>query len=103
MSLASVVRTAEKLNSNNKFDTLELSVLYKKLPNDLKEQIIKPYVLIDKNQARITMRIIDTHPELIRSQFIAELNEYFEVNYSSENIKVSTTGILNITICFKVF
>lgn len=94
LSLASVVRTAEKLNSNNKFDTLELSVLYKKLPNDLKEQIIKPYVLIDKNQARITMRIIDTHPELIRSQFIAELNEYFEVNYSSENIKVSTTGIL---------
>ena len=52
LSLASVVRTTEKLNDNNEFDTLELSVLYKKLPSDLKEQIINPYVLIDKNQAK---------------------------------------------------
>ena len=66
LSLASVVRTAEKLNLNNEFDTLELSVLYKKLPNELKNQIIKPYVLISEDQARITMRIIDTHPELVR-------------------------------------
>ena len=48
LSLASVVRAAEKLNSDNEFDTLELSVLYKKLPKDLKEQIIKPYVLVEK-------------------------------------------------------
>ena len=53
LSLASIIRTAEKLNSNEEFDTLELSVLYKKLPQDIKDQILKPYVLIDKNQARI--------------------------------------------------
>ena len=94
LSLASVVRTAEKLNSNNEFDTLELSVLYKKLPVDLKEQIINPYVLLDKNQARITMRIIDTHPELIRADFISDLNKYINKNYSNESINVSVTGIL---------
>ena len=94
LSLASIVRTAEKLNANKEFDTLELSVLYKKLPNDLKDQIIKPYVLLDKNQARITMRIIDTHPELNRSLFIKDLNNYINTNYSNTNIDVSTTGIL---------
>ena len=94
LSLASVVRTAEKLNSNNEFDTLELSVLYKKLPNNLKEQIIKPYVLINQNQARITMRVIDTHPELVRGQFILDLDDYISKNYSEKNINVSTTGIL---------
>ena len=88
------MRTAEKLNANKEFDTLELSVLYKKLPNDLKDQIIKPYVLLDKNQARITMRIIDTHPELNRSLFIKDLNNYINTNYSNTNIDVSTTGIL---------
>ena len=61
LSLASIVRTAEKLNSDKEFDTLELSVLYKKLPKDLKEQIISPYVLVDKDKARISMRVIDTH------------------------------------------
>ncbi len=94
LSLASIVRTAEKLNSNNEFDSLELSVLYKKLPQDLKDQIIKPYVLIDKNQARITMRLIDTHPELKRSEFVNELNNHINNYYSSTSTKISLTGIL---------
>ena len=94
LSIASVVRTAEKLNSNNEFDTLELSVLYKNLPKDLKDQIIKPFVLLDKNQARITMRIVDTHPELSRSKFISELNNYISKNYTNKSINVEVTGIL---------
>ncbi len=94
LSLASIVRTAEKLNAGNEFDTLELSVLYKKLPDDLKDQIIKPYILLNENQARITMRIIDTHPELKRAKFINNLNEYIGDNYSDTSVNVSTTGIL---------
>jgi predicted RND superfamily exporter protein len=94
LSLASVVRTAEKLNLNNEFDTLELSVLYKKLPNELKNQIIKPYVLISEDQARITMRIIDTHPELVRENFVSDLNDFFNENFSDKKINVSITGIL---------
>ena len=94
LSLASIVRTAEKLNSNNEFDTLELSILYKKLPNDLKSQIINPYVLIDDDQARITMRVIDTHPELNRANFIADLNNHIENNYSTGAINVSIAGVL---------
>ena len=94
LSLASIVRTAEKLNDDRKFDTLELSILYKKLPEDLKDQILKPYVLIDQNQARITMRVIDTHPELERSKFIDDLKLFFKENYSNIPIKIEITGIL---------
>ena len=94
LSLASIIRTAEKLNSNEEFDTLELSVLYKKLPQDIKDQILKPYVLIDKNQARISLRVIDTHPELKRADFVNELREHMESNYNNQNIEVSLTGIL---------
>ena len=94
LSLASVVRTAEKINNNNEFDTLELSVLYKKLPRELKDQIINPYVLIDQNQARITMRIIDTHPDLKRAEFIDNLKKYINSNYSSSAVNVSVAGIL---------
>ena len=78
--MASIIRTAEKLNSNEEFDTLELSVLYKKLPQDIKDQILKPYVLIDKNQARISLRVIDTHPELKRANFVNELREHMDSN-----------------------
>ena len=92
LSLASLIRAAEKLNEGKEFDTLELAVLYKKLPNELKEQILSPYVSIDQNQARITMRIIDTHNNLRRNEFINQLNNHLIENYSGLNISVS--GIL---------
>ena len=94
LSLASVIRVAESLNSGNEFDSLELAVLYKKLPTKLKDQILKPYVQIEKNQARITMRLIDTHPDLKRSDFVNDLNDYFTENINTDNINAYSTGVL---------
>ena len=94
LSLASVIRVAESLNSGNEFDSLELAVLYKKLPTKLKDQILKPYVQIEKNQARITMRLIDTHPDLKRSDFVNDLNNYFKENINTDNINAYSTGVL---------
>ena len=92
LSLASLIRTAEKLNEGKEFDTLELAILYKKLPDELKEQILSPYVSINENQARITMRIVDTHKDLRRNEFINKLNTYLKENYS--DLDVSVSGIL---------
>ena len=94
LSLASVIRVAESLNSGNEFDSLELAVLYKKLPTKLKDQILKPYVQIEKNQARITMRLIDTHPDLKRSDFVNDLDNYFTENINTDNINAYSTGVL---------
>ena len=94
LSLASLVRTAEQLNDNKEFDALELGILYKKLPSDLKDQILSPYLSIEKNQARISMRIIDTHEELRRNEFIKNLNMYINENFNSDAYQVSISGIL---------
>lgn len=94
LSLASLVRTAELLNNNKEFDALELSVLYKKLPQSLKDQILSPYLSIEQNQARISMRIVDTHPDLRRNDFIENLNSYIKDNFSSNTYNISISGIL---------
>ncbi|MDG2416231.1 MAG: MMPL family transporter [Pelagibacterales bacterium] len=94
LSLASLVRTAEQLNDNKEFDALELGILYKKLPSDLKNQILSPYLSIEKNQARISMRIIDTHKELRRNEFVENLTTYINENFSSDAYQVSISGIL---------
>ena len=94
LSLASIIRVAEELNSDEEFDNLELSVIYKKLPLDLKSQIIDPYLSIENNQARITVRMIDTNANLERNKFISEINNKFNNDFSSENYKIFTTGIL---------
>ena len=94
LSLASLVRTAEQLNNNKEFDALELGILYKKLPSDLKDQILSPYLSIEKNQARISMRIIDTHEELRRNDFINNLTKHIDQNFNSDPYQVSVSGIL---------
>jgi predicted RND superfamily exporter protein len=94
LSLASIIRVAEELNSDEEFDNLELSVIYKKLPLNLKSQIIDPYLSIENNQARITVRMIDTNATLERNAFISEINDKFNNDFSSENYQIFTTGIL---------
>tara|TARA_B100000768_G_C11264263_1_gene370300 strand:- start:754 stop:2043 length:1290 start_codon:yes stop_codon:yes gene_type:complete len=94
LSLASVIRVAEGLNDNKEFDNLELSVIYKKLPKELKSQILDPYLSIDKNQARITVRMIDTDKNLKRNDFLQEINSKFKDNYETKNYSILTTGIL---------
>ena len=94
LSLASIIRVAEELNFDEEFDNLELSVIYKKLPLALKSQIIDPYLSIENNQARITVRMIDTNASLERNKFISEINNKFNNDFSSENYQIFTTGIL---------
>ncbi len=94
LSLASVIRVAEGLNADKEFDNLELSVIYKKLPNKLKSQILDPYLSIDKNQARLTVRMVDTNINLNRNDFLREINSKFQDEYDTQNFNIYTTGIL---------
>ena len=94
LSLASVIRVAEGLNYDREFDNLELSVIYKKLPKELKSQILDPYLSINKNQARISVRMIDTNENLKRNDFLNEINLKFKENYETANYSIITTGIL---------
>ena len=94
LSLASVIRVAEELNYDKEFDNLELSVIYKKLPKRLKSQIFDPYLSINKNQARLTVRMIDTHKDLKRDEFLKEINFKFQNEYNNQNYFIFTTGIL---------
>ena len=52
-----------------------MGVLYEKLPDNIKEQIIKPYISIKDNEARITMRIKDSQKKFMFRQFFRFLPE----------------------------
>ena len=94
LSLASTVRVAEKLNDNKELDSLELALLYKRVPIEVKDIAINPYVSIEKNQARINARILDSNPDLRRNDLIKQI-KYDMVNQLgfSEN-EFFLTGIL---------
>ena len=74
LSLASVLRLAEDLNEGEEFDAFELAVINKKLPREIKEQLIDPYISIEDNEARINIRILDSLPDLRRKRFLEKIN-----------------------------
>ena len=50
---------AELINKN-KLNTFELSVLYNEIPENYKQELINPYLSIDNNMTKISMRIKDS-------------------------------------------
>ena len=69
LSFASILRVAEDLN-NKELQSLEIAVLYSKIPEAIKSEIISPYISVDNNEARISLRIKDSLENLKRNDLI---------------------------------
>ena len=50
---------AEDLN-NKELQSLEIAVLYSKIPEQIKKEIVTPYISVEKDEARISLRIKDS-------------------------------------------
>ena len=94
LSLASTIRVAEKLNDNKELDSLELALLYKRVPERVKDIAVSPYISIDKNQARINVRIIDSNPDLRRDSLIKKIKIDMTNKLGLEQNSFFLTGIL---------
>ena len=93
-SLASVLRLAEDLNQGEEFDAFELAVINKKLPEEIKEQLIDPYISIPDNEARINMRILDSLPDLRRKQFLEQIDEDLRTKLELEREDYQISGMM---------
>ena len=64
---------AEDLN-NKELQSLEIAVLYSKIPEAIKNEIISPYISVEKDQARISVRVKDSLDDLKRNDLIKKIN-----------------------------
>ena len=94
LSLASTIRVAEKINDNNELDSLEMALLYKRAPDEIKEMAVNPYVSIKNNEARISVRILDSKDELRRNELIKKINYDMEHELGFKKESYLLTGIL---------
>ena len=74
LSFSSIIDVATQLNNNKPLGTLEMGVLYSKIPENIKTEIIDPYLSIENNEARISLRIIDSQENLRRNDLINKIN-----------------------------
>ncbi|MDB3946903.1 MMPL family transporter [Candidatus Pelagibacter sp.] len=74
LSFSSIIEVATQLNNNKPLGTLEMGVLYSKIPESIKTEIIDPYLSIEDNEARVSLRIIDSQENLRRNELINKIN-----------------------------
>ena len=96
LSFYSVLQLGEKLNDNKKLGPLEMAILHSKLPEDIKKNIITPYISINDNEARISLRIIDSNPELNRKELLIKIQKDLEEKLQLKKEEFKITGILVI-------
>ena len=94
LSFSSIINVATKLNNNKPLGTLEMGVLYSKIPESIKKEIIDPYISIEDNEARISLRIIDSQEDLRRNDLINKINFDLKNQFKLKENEFKLAGVL---------
>jgi len=94
ISFASMVRVAEDLNNGKKLQGLEMGVLYTKIPDTIKKEIVDPYISIKDNEARISLRVLDSKEDLRRNELIKKINYDLENKLGLDRKEFKLAGVL---------
>ena len=93
LSFGSILRVAEDLN-NKELQSLEIAVLYSKIPDSIKKEIVSPYISVEKDQARISVRIKDSLKDLRRNDLIKKINSELNTKLGLKKDEYKLTGVL---------
>ncbi len=93
ISFGSILRVAEDLN-NKELQSLEIAVLYSKIPESIKSEIVSPYISVQKDEARISVRIKDSLKDLRRNDLINKINSELNLKLGLEKDEYKLAGVL---------
>ena len=94
LSFSSILKVAKQLNNNKPLDALEIGVFYSKIPDTIKKEVIDPYISIEDNEARISLRIKDSEKNLRRNDLIKKIEYDLENQIGLESNEYKLAGVL---------
>ncbi len=93
LSFGSILRVAEDLNKKE-LQSLEIAVLYSKIPDEIKKEIISPYISVEDDEARIAVRIKDSLENLRRNDLIKKINKELNSELGLNKDEYKLAGVL---------
>ena len=94
LSLATLVKTAERLNENRPLDNLTLALLFSEIPDRFNNLLIKPYVSVEHDQVRFFVRIRDSEKSLKRDELLKRIRLDLREKLGIEEGRARLTGLL---------
>jgi len=94
LSLATMLKVAAQLFDGRSLDNFELALLFNELPDPYKKILVDPYVSITENQARISVRIVDSLETLRRDAFLKQVQSDLTNRLSLEKDQFRLTSMI---------
>jgi uncharacterized protein len=92
-SLAIAYQLANDVNKG-KLNEFELNVMRNMLSDDIKKFMIQPYLSDEHQQTRISLRVIETTPNLKRAELVKKIHDYAINQVGLKEEQVHFTGML---------
>jgi len=75
---------------------VELALLFNQMPDKLKQMLVTPYVSIENNQVRLTVRIKDSDPTLKRNMLLKKIQADLtgKLDFKAEDVHLAGTLVL---------
>lgn len=96
LSVATGVKVFRTLLDGQMPDDYDLAVIRRVMPEKVKGALINPYLSSDANEARFTMRMIESAPTLRRDELIKRMRTHLVENmgFEEEHVHISGLGVL---------
>lgn len=94
LSLAAGLEIVEQINGNQRLDDFQLSLLEKKIPAELRDQVMSPFYDRENDEVRFLIRVKETDPNLDRNQLIADISQYLHGELGIDKSDFHFTGML---------
>jgi predicted RND superfamily exporter protein len=94
LSLGTMMKIAEKISKRKQLDNFELAVLYSEIPDKFKSMVLTPYVSVEHNQVRFSIRVRDSEKTLKRNKLLKKIRKELVRKLGLKKDQIHLTGML---------
>jgi predicted RND superfamily exporter protein len=94
LSLGTMLKIAEKLNHGQALDNFQLALLYSELPDRFKALVLDPFVSVEHNQLRFSVRVKDSEKSLKRDALLKKIRHDLINKLGLKEKNVHLAGLL---------
>lgn len=94
LSLATMLKVGRNLNGSEDLDNFQLALMYNELPENYRSIILSPYVSVENNQARFSLRVRDSEKSLRRNELLRTIKQDMARELDLKPERVRLAGLL---------
>ena len=94
ISVATTSRLLGELDSNVLVDNILLSIVYNRMPDDIKAALMTPYLSDDGDQIRFSVRVFESDRTLRRSELINKIRRDLKDKFGLADEQIHLSGML---------